>query len=175
MVARMAEGPGQLSVTLTFAGMGGEAPTAAGPTVLSADAGEALRAFFDAHPTVEFVRFEIALSEDGDDLEFAGGTLHDEGGEPLHAGREAQRAGEQFRRLLRDDPRLAGLPVRLVVAMEGIDHTFRITRDATGAERPTGQSSDADERAARRERARLEQRDARFDQRDVLPADDHVA
>jgi hypothetical protein len=182
----MADGPGQLTVALTFAGIAGVAPTAAGPTVLPPDGAEALRAFFDAHPAVEFVQFEIALNEDGDDLEFAGGTLHGEGGEPLHASREAERAGERFRRLLRDDPHLAELPVRLVVAMEGTEHTFRITRDATGAERPAGQSSDADARAARRERARLEARDARFDQRDVLPEeydarrprapdDDHVA
>ena len=182
----MADGPGQLGVSLTFVGLGGESTAAAGPTVLPAEAGAALRAFFDANPSVELVQFEIALSEDGDDLVLAGGTLHGEGGAPLHVGREAERAGEQFRRLLRDDPHLAELPVRLVVAMEGIDHTFRITRDATGAERAAGQSTDADERAARRERARLERHDARYDQRDVLPEelddarrrnpdDDHVA
>jgi hypothetical protein len=53
--------------------------------------------------------------------------------------------------------------------MAGIDHAFRITREATGAAAPPGASDDADVRAARRERARLVARDARFDQRDTLP------
>jgi hypothetical protein len=167
--ARVADGPGQLSVSLTFAGLGVESAAAESPTVLPTAVGESLRPFFDANPAVEFVQFELALSEDGDDLVFAGGTLHGEGGEPLHVGREAERAGALFRRLLRDDPHLAELPVRLAVAMEGIDHTFRIAREATGAERAGGHSSDADDRAARRERARLERHDARHDQRDVLP------
>lgn len=171
----MADGPTQQPVALTFAGVAGEGSVGTAPTVMPADVAGALRPFFEAHPDVEFVQFEIALNEEGDDLEFAGGTLHAEGGAPLREGREAQRAGEAFRRLLRHDPHLAALPVRLVVAMEGIEHTFRIARDATGARRPEGQSADADVRAAARERARLEARDARWDQRDVLPPDDDHA
>ncbi|GLC26883.1 hypothetical protein [Roseisolibacter agri] len=171
----MADAPSQLPVALTFAGLAGAGPEGSAPTVMPADAGETLRAFFEAHPTVEFAQFELALNEAGDDLEFAAGTLHGEDGAPLREGREAHRAGEAFRRLLRHDPHLAALPVRLVVAMEGIEHTFRIMRDATGAARPAGQSTDADARAAARERRRLEAHDARWDQRDVLPPDDDHA
>ena len=170
----MADGPPGLPIALTFAGLAGEASTPTAPTVMPTDAGEALRDFFEAHPSVEFVQFEVALNEDGDDLEFAGGTLHGEDGAPLREGRDARRAAEAFRRLLRDDPHVAALPVALVIAMEGTEHTFRIARDATGARRPEGQSADADERAAARERRRLEAHDARYDQRDDLH-DDHVA
>jgi hypothetical protein len=56
--------------------------------------------------------------------------------------------------------------------MGGVERTFRIERGATGAARPPGDPGDADERAARRERARLAERDARFDQRDPLPDDE---
>ena len=172
----MADGPPDLPVTLTFAGLAGEADVAAPPpTVMPRAAGEALRDFFEAHPSVEFVQFGIALNEDGDDLEYAGGTLHAEGGAPLRDGREAHRAGEALRRLLRTDPHLAALPVALVIATGGIEHTFRIPRDATGAARPAGEPADPDARAAARERARLEARDARFDQRDELPRDDDHA
>ena len=161
-----------LPVDLTFAGIAGEAATPAAPTVLAREAGEALRAFFEAHPAVAYVQFELALTEDGDDLEFAGGTLHRDGGELLRDGREAERAAGDFRRLLRTDPHLRALPVALAVAMEGIDHAFRITREATGAATPPGVSDDADVRAAQRERARLAAHDARFDQRDALPDDE---
>jgi len=170
----MADGPPDLPVTLTFAGLAGEADVdeaARPPTVMPRAAGEALRAFFEAHPAVEFVQFEIALSEAGDDLEFAGGTLHAAGGAPLREGREARRAGEAFRHLLRADPHLAALPVALVIGTGGVEHTYRIVRDATGARRPEGESADADERAAVRERARLKERDARYDQRDDIPDD----
>lgn len=167
----MADGPALTPVTLTFAGIAGEPPTASGPTVLPAEAGVALRAFFDAHPTVAYLQFEIALTENGDDLEFAGGTLHAEGGAPLQ-GRDAQRAGDALRRLLHADPALAALPVTLVVAMEGIEHTFRITREATGAAPLAG---DPDERAAARERARIAAREERFEGRDQIRDDDHVA
>ena len=175
----MADGPPDLPVALTFAGLAGEAEVAEGmparaPTVMARAAGEALRDFFEAHPAVELVQFEIALSEDGDDLEFAGGTLHAEGGAPLRDGREARRAGEAFRRLLRADPHLAALPVALVIATGGVEHTYRIARDATGARRPEGEPAAAAARAGARERARLAERDARFDQRDDLPGD-HVA
>jgi hypothetical protein len=180
----MSDGPSQLPILLTFAGVDGrEAPTPATPTTMPAEAGQALRAFFEAHPAVEFVQFEIALNENGDDLEFAGGTLHDEGGAPLRDGREARQADEHLR----------ALPVRLVVAHEGTEPTYRITRASTGAPQPEGRSADADARASARERARLEAHDARFDQRDELrdehddgrghrgrgsplpPDDDHVA
>jgi hypothetical protein len=190
----MSDGPSQLPILLTFAGVDGrEAPTPATPTTMPAEAGQALRAFFEAHPAVEFVQFEIALNENGDDLEFAGGTLHDEGGAPLRDGREARQAGEAFRKLLRGDEHLRALPVRLVVAHEGTEPTYRITRASTGAPQPEGRSADADARASARERARLEAHDARFDQRDELrdehdngrghrgrgsplpPDDDHVA
>jgi hypothetical protein len=171
----MADGPSQQPIALTFAGLAGAGALGAAPTVMPAEAGDALRPFFEAHPAVEFVQFEIALNEGGDDLEFAAGTLHGEDGAPLREDRETRRAAEAFRRLLRDDAALAALPVRLVVAMEGVEHTFRIMRDATGAARPAGQSADADERAARRERARLEAQDARWDQRDAIRDDDHVA
>ncbi|MGZ8456785.1 MAG: hypothetical protein ACXWZS_13905 [Gemmatirosa sp.] len=170
-----AEGPSQQTVVLTFAGLAGAGPVGAAPTIMPTAAGEALRPFFEAHPAVEFVQFEIALNEGGDDLEFAAGTLHGEDGAPLREDRDTRRAAEAFRRLLRDDAELSALPVRLVVAMEGVEHSFRILRDATGAARPAGQSADADERAARRERARLEAQDARWDQRDVTRDDDHVA
>ena len=173
----MAEGSPSLPLALTFAGLAGEADVdeaARAPTVLPRAAGEALRAFFEAHPAVEYVQFEIALSEAGDDLEFAGGTLHAEGGAPIREGREGRHAAEAFRRLLRTDPHLAALPVALVIATGGVEHTYRIARDATGARRPEGQSDDADQRAAVRERARLKQRDARFDQRDDV-RDDHGA
>jgi hypothetical protein len=170
-----ADGPSQLPVVLTFAGIAGAGAVGAGPTVMPAAAGEALRPFFEVHAAVEFVQFEIALNEGGDDLEFAAGTLHGEDGAPLREDRDTRRAAEAFRRLLRDDAELAALPVRLVVAMEGIEHTFRIMRDATGAARPAGQSADADARAAARERARLEAQDARWDQRDAPRDDDHVA
>ncbi len=168
----MSGGPPQLPVALTFAGLAGEATAPTAPTALPREAGEVLRAFFEAHPAVAYVQFEIALTEDGDDLEFAGGTLHRDGGELLGGGREAERAAADFRRLLRTDPHLAALPVALTVAMEGIDHAFRIAREATGAAAPPGVSDDADARAAQRERARLAARDARFDQRDALPDDE---
>jgi hypothetical protein len=131
-----------------------------------------LRAFFEAHPAVAAVQFEIALTEDGEGLEFAAGTLHGDGGEPLRDGRDADRAAGDFRRLLRTDAHLAALPVALAVAMSGIDHAFRIAREATGAAPPQAASDDADGREARRERARLAARDARFDQRDALPDDE---
>src|SRR5688500_17872415 len=127
----MADAPSHLPVVLTFAGLAGTPAAASGPTVLPTAAGDALRAFFEAHPAVEFVQFELALDESGEDIECAGGTLHAEGGAPLRDGREAGRAGDAFRRLLRTDPHLAALPIALVVAMEGIEHTFRIMRDAT--------------------------------------------
>jgi hypothetical protein len=165
-------GPPHLPVALTFAGLAGEAPAPTAPTALPREAGEVLRAFFDAHPAVAAVQFEIALTEDGEDLEFAAGTLHADGGELLRGGREAERAAADFRRLLRTDAHLAALPVALVVAMAGVDHAFRIAREATGAAPPAGASDDADVRAARRERARLAARDARFDQRDALPDDE---
>ena len=171
----MADGPSQLPVAITFAGLAGEPAPSPSPTAMATEAGEALRAFFEEHPIVEAVQFELALNEAGDDLEYAGGHLLDAAGAPLRDGREAGRAGEAFRKLLRTDPRLAGLPVALVIAMEGIDHTFRIARDATGASRPPGETADPDARAALRERRRLAERDARFDQRDPLPDDDHVA
>lgn len=168
---------GALPVALTFAGLAGAPATPAGttgaPPVMPAAAGEALRAFFDAHPAIAYLQFEIALNEEGDDLEFAHGTLHVDGGSPL-AGREAQRAGHALRRLLRHDPALAALPIALVVAMEGTEHTFRIAREATGAEPAAGQSADPDERAIARERARLDER-ARWDQRDEIRDDDHGA
>jgi hypothetical protein len=164
--------PPHLPVTLTFAGLAGEATAPTAPTALPREAGEVLRGFFEAHPAVAAVQFEIALTEDGDDLEFAAGTLRGDGGELLPGGREAERAAADFRRLLRTDAHLAALPVALVVAMAGIDHAFRITREATGAAPPPGASDDADVRAARRERARLVARDARFDQRDTLPDDE---
>jgi sugar phosphate isomerase/epimerase len=170
-----ADGPSQLPVVLAFAGLAGAGAVGSAPTVLPTEAGEALRAFFEAHPAVEFVQFELALDEAGEDLEFAAGTLHGADGAPLREDRETRRAAEAFRRLLRTDAALAALPVRLVVAMEGLEHTFRIPRDATGAARPAGESADADERAARRERARLEAQDARWDQRDLVRDDDHVA
>jgi hypothetical protein len=170
----MADVPSGAPVALTFAGIAGESPTPASPTAMPAAAGEALRAFFDAHPTVAFVQFEIALTEDGDDLEFAGGTLHGADGTPLRE-RDTQRAADALRRLLRADPHLAALPVALVVAMGGIEHTFRITRDATGASPLAGEPADPDERAAARERARLRAHDDRWDQRDVVRDDDHVA
>jgi hypothetical protein len=172
----MADGPPDLPVTLTFTGLAGEADVAPPPpTVMPRAAGEVLRDFFEAHPSVEFVQFQVALNEDGDDLEYAGGTLHAEGGALLRDGRDASRAGDALRRLLRTDPHLAALPVALVIATGGIEHTFRIMRDATGAARPAGEPSDPDVRAAARERARLEARDARFDQRDELPGDDDHA
>jgi hypothetical protein len=167
-----AGGPPSAPVALSFAGLGGEAAAPTAPTALPREAGEVLRAFFEAHPAVAYLQFEIALTEDGDDLEFAGGTLHRDGGELLREGRDAERAAADFRRLLRADPHLAALPVALVVAIEGIDRAFRITREATGAAQPPGASEDADVRAARRERGRLAERDARFDQRDVLPDDE---
>ena len=167
----VADGPPERPVALTFAGLAGEAATPTSPTVLPRAAGEALRDFFEAHLAVEFVQFEIALSDAGDDLEFAGGTLHAEGGAPLREGRESRRAADAFRRLLRADPHLAALPVALVIATGGVEHTYRIARDATGARRPEGQSADADERAAARERTRLKERDARYDQRDDVRDD----
>jgi len=166
----VSDGP-SLPVALTFAGLAGEPSPSLAPTAMATAAGEALRAFFDAHPAVAYVQFEIALDENGDDLEFAGGTLHREGGAPL-AGRDAERAGQVLRRLLRDDPALAALPVALVVAMNGTEHTFRITREATGAQPGEGQSSDADVRAAQRERARLDAHAAKWDQRDEIRDDD---
>jgi hypothetical protein len=170
----MSDGPPRVPIALLFAGVPG-APTApTTPPLLPAEAGAALRAFFEAHPTVAHVDFEIALNESGDDLEYAAGTLHQEGGAHV-AGREGQRAGEALRRLLRADPHLAALPVTLVVAMEGIEHTFRITREATGAPPPAGVPADPDERAALRERARLAEREARFEGRDFVRDDDHVA
>lgn len=168
---RSGGGP-SLPVAVTFAGLGGEAEVPTAPTALPRAAGEVLRGFFEAHPAVAAVQFELALTEDGDDLEFAGGTLHDDGGALLRTGREAERAAAEFRRLLRTDPHLGALPVALVVAMEGVDHAFRITREATGAAAAPGVSADADVRAAGRERERLAARDARFDQRDVLPDDE---
>lgn len=172
----VADGPSQLPVAITFAGLAGEPAPSPSPTAMPTAAGEALRAFFEAHPEVEAVQFELALNEAGDELEYAGGLLLDAGGAPLRTdGREARRAGEAFRKLLRTDPHLAALPVALVIAMEGIDHTFRIARDATGASRPPGEAADADARATTRERRRLAERDARFDQRDPLPDDDHAA
>jgi len=167
----VADGP-SLPVSLTFAGLAGESSSS--PTVMPTAAGDALRAFFEAHPAVEVIQFEIALTENGDDLEFAGGTLHAAGGAPLRDGREAQRAGDALRRLLRTDPHLAALPVALVIAMGGTEHTFRIARDATGARRSPGEAADADARAAAHERARLDARAARYDQRDAID-DDHVA
>jgi hypothetical protein len=169
--------PPHLPVALTFAGLAGEAPAPTAPTALPREAGEALRAFFEAHPAVAAVQFEIALTEDGEDLEFAAGTLHGDGGELLGGGRAAERAAADFRRLLRTDAHLAALPVALVVAMGGLDHAFRIAREATGAApapgaAPGAPDDDADVRAARRERARLAARDARFDQRDALPDDE---
>ena len=169
----MSDGP-SLPVALTFAGLAGESATPTAPTAMPAAAGEALRAFFDAHPAVAYVQFEIALNENGDDLEFAGGTLHREGGAPI-TGRDADRAGEALRRLLRQDAALAALPVALVVAMNGIEHTFRITREATGAQPGEGQAADADGRAAQRERARLDAHAAKWDQRDEVRDDDHAA
>ena len=168
----MSGGPPHLPVALTFAGLAGEAPAPTAPTTLPREAGEVLRTFFETHPAVAFVQFEIALTEDGEDLEFAAGTLHGDSGELLRGGREAERAAADFRRLLRTDAHLVGLPVALAVAMEGLDHAFRITREATGAAPPLGVSDDADVRAAQRERARLAARDARFDQRDTLPDDE---
>jgi hypothetical protein len=128
----MADGP-TLPVMLTFAGLAGETRTPAEPTVLAPEVGEALRRFFDAHPAVAAVRFELALDEAGEDIEYAAGTLHDAAGVALRDGREAQRAGAAFRQLLRQDAALAALPVALVVAMGGIEHTFVIHREATGA------------------------------------------
>ncbi len=169
----MADAPSP-PISLTFAGLAGETRPPAEPTVLPTEAGAALRAFFDAHPAVAALRFELALSEAGDDLEFAGGLLLDAAGAPLRGGREAERAGAAFRRLLRTDPHLAQLPVALTVAMGGIDHAFEIARTATGAEPATPVAADPAEQArgeARehaRERARLRARDERFDQRDEL-------
>ena len=172
----MSNGPSQLPVALTFAGLAGEPAPSPSPTAMPTEAGEALRAFFDEHAEVERVQFELALNEDGDELEFAGGVLLDAFGASIRTeGREGRRAGEAFRKLLRADPHVAALPIALVIAMEGIDHTFRIARDATGARRPPGDAADADARAAVGERRRLSERDARFDQRDPLPDDDHVA
>ncbi|MDF1503658.1 hypothetical protein [Roseisolibacter sp. H3M3-2] len=174
MAADHEGGPPQLPVALTFAGVAGAPASGGAPTVLPAELGETLRAFFDAHPTVAWVQFEIALSEDGESLEFAGGTLHRLGGQPLREGRDAERAAADFRRLLRADARLAELPVVLTVATGGIDHAFRIAREATGAAPgvPSAGAPDEDERAMRRERARLAERDARYDQRDFIPDDD---
>jgi hypothetical protein len=169
---RAPDGPPPGPVALTFAGLAGEAAAPRAPTALPREAGDALRAFFEAHPAVALVQFEIALSEDGEELEFAGGTLHDADGALLRDGREAARAAADLRRLLRADPHLASLPVALTVAMGGVEQTFRIERGATGAARAPGDAGDEDERAARRERARLAERDARFDQRDPLPADE---
>ena len=160
---------------LAFAGRGGVAVDATGPAILGAATGDVLCAFFTAHPQVDAVQFEIALAEDGDDLEFAGGMLLRIDGTPLTTGREAQRAGEAFRRLLRD-PHMATLPIHLAVAMEGIDHTFRITREATGAPPGEGPGREGEDRATSRERARLQARDERWDQRDeVRGGDDHGA
>lgn len=160
---------------LAFAGRAGLAADATGPAILDAETGDVLCAFFTAHPHVDAVQFEIALTEDGDDLEFAGGMLLRVDGTPFSAGREAQRAGEAFRRLLRD-PHVAALPIHLAVAMEGIDHTFRITREATGAPPGEGPRREGEDRETSRERARLRARDERWDQRDeVRGGDDHGA
>ena len=160
---------------LTFAGRGGVAADATGPAILNAGTGDVLCAFFTEHPLVDAVQFEIALTEDGNDLEFAGGMLLGIDGTPLRDGRDARRAGEAFRRLLRD-PHVAALPIHLAVAMEGIDHTFRIAREATGAPPGAGPRRDGEDRETARERARLEARDERWDQRDELrEGDDHGA
>ena len=156
---------------LTFAGRAGVANDATGPAVLGPEVADVLCAFFTAHPLVDVVQFELALSEDGDDVEFAGGMLLGIDGTPLREGREAQRAGEAFRRLLRD-PHVAALPIHLAVAMEGIDHTFRIAREATGAPPAEGQRRAGEDRESARERARLEARDERWDQRDEVRGDD---
>jgi hypothetical protein len=134
----MADGQSQGTVELSFGSVADTERTPGAPTAMSIAAGDALRSFFDAHPDVSYVQFEIALNEAGDDLEFAAGTLHAERGAPLSDGREARRAGEAFRRLLRGDPDVAALPVALVIAMEGLEHTFRIRREATGARCLTG-------------------------------------
>src|SRR3954464_5410955 len=110
-------------IALTFVGRAGVAVDATGPAILSAQTGDVLCDFFTAHPQVDAVQFELALTEDGDDLEFAGGRLLRLDGTPFTQGRDAQRAGEAFRRLLRD-AHMAALPVHLAVAMEGLDHTF---------------------------------------------------
>lgn len=160
---------------LTFAGRAGVATDASGPAILDAETADVLCAFFTAHPHVDVVQFELGMSEDGDDLEFASGLLLRVDGTPLREGREAQRAGEAFRRLLRD-PHMAALPLHLAVAMEGIDHTFRIAREATGAPPAEGQRRVGEDRESARERARLEARDERWDQRDeVRGGDDHGA
>jgi len=168
----MADAPGA-PVVLAFAGLAGVPAAAAAPTTLSRETGDALRGFFDAHPTVAWLQFEIALNENGDDLEFAGGTLHGVDGRPL-GGRAGDRAGDALRRMLRTEPHLAALPVSLVIAMGGVEATFRVAREATGAGPATGEPADPDARAAGRERERLRARDERFDQRDVID-DDHVA
>lgn len=179
----MADDGPQPPIALTFAGVAGEARPDTEPTVLPAAAGAALRAFFDAHPAVAALGFELALDEAGDALEYAGGTLHALGGAPLRPGRDAERAGAAFRRLLRAERTLAELPTRLAVALGGIDHAFRIAREATGAgpvEPVPGGDVAGDRagdragapRAAARERARLRAQDERWDQRDPLPDDD---
>lgn len=157
-------------IALTFAGRAGVAVDATGPAILSAETGDVLCAFFTAHPQVDAVQFELALTEDGDDLEFAGGMLLSIDGSPFTAGRDAQRAGEAFRRLLRD-AHMAALPVHLAVAMEGLDHTFRITREATGAPAAEGVGREGEDRETTRERARLEARDDRWDQHDEVRGD----
>ncbi len=170
----MADGP-SLPIALTFAGLAGETRPATEPGVLAPEVGVALRAFFDAHPAVAAAHFELALSEAGDDLEFAGGMLLDAAGSPLGAGRDGERAGAEFRRLLRHDPQLAALPIALTIAFGGIDQAFRIDREATGAAPATPAVRDPaaaardDARAAARERAQLRTRDERYDQRDELP------
>ena len=172
----MTDDPSRLPVSVAFAGIAGAGPASrTSPPTLAAEIGEALRPFFDAHPSIAYVQFELALTEDGEDLEFAGGSFHEEDGTPVRDGREAHRAGEAFRRLTRADPHVREMPVALLLAMEGLEHTFRIAREATGAAPPVGQPADVDARAAARERARLEAQDARFDQRDELRDDDHVA
>jgi hypothetical protein len=163
----------QAPTELTFAGRAGVADDATGPAILDAETADVLCAFFTAHPLVDVVQFELALTEDGDDLEFAGGLLLGVDGAPLVHGRDAQRAGEAFRRLLRE-PRIAALPIHLAVALEGIDHTFRIAREATGAPPGEGQRREGEDRETARERARLAARDERWDQRDeVRGGDDH--
>jgi hypothetical protein len=175
-------------VEITFAGLAGVPEPAPLPTAMPRAAGEALRVFFDAHPLVDHVRFEIALNEDGDDLEFSSGTLHALDGRALQddLGREVQRAGEAFRRLLRREPAVATLPVALVIATGSAEHVFVIRRASTEAGPAEalppaaargGAAGDAahDARAADRERARLAALDARFDGRDVVPDDDHAA
>lgn len=165
----------QVPTHLTFAGCADVPADATGPAILDAGTGDVLCAFFAAHPLVDVVQFELAMSDAGDDLEFAGGLLLRMDGAPLGNDRDARRAGEAFRQLLRD-PHVAALPLRLAVALEGIDHTFRIAREATGAPPGEGQVREGEDRETTRERARLAARDARWDQHDeVRGGDDHGA